>query len=81
MLQGLVIGDAARSTALAILDSSSGFDLAALYALAGLQTSPDTAFAQHLFALLCKGQQPKTLSLLLSMCTGTWLLHSMCCRG
>ena len=54
MLQSLVIGTTARSTALAILDSSSGFDLAAVYAFAGLQTSPDTAFAEDLFALLCK---------------------------
>ena len=48
------MGTTARATALAILDSSSGFELAAVYSLAQLQTSPDLAFAEHLITLLCK---------------------------
>ena len=51
MLQGLVIGATAQSTALTILDSSSGFDLAAVYSLARSQTSPDAAVAEQLVTL------------------------------
>ena len=54
MLQGLVVGAKAQSTALAVLDSSNGFDLAAAYSLAQLWPSSDAAFAELLVTLLCE---------------------------
>lgn len=61
VLQGLVVGATAQSTALAILDSSSGFDLAAVYSLAQLHTSSDAAFAEQLVTLLCERVSPRDL--------------------
>lgn len=61
MLQGLVIGVTAQATALATLDTSNGFDLAAVYSLARLQTSPDAVVAEHLVTLLCNRAAPQDL--------------------
>ena len=61
MLQGLVVGATAQATALAILDSSNGFDLAAVYSLAQLQTPTDAAVAERLVTLLCNRASPQDL--------------------
>lgn len=61
MLQGLVIGATAQATALAILDTSNGIDLAAVHSLAWLQISPDPAVAERLVTLLCERASPQDL--------------------